>query len=241
MEPSNAASLNTTQHGDNTAYSDFLGGMHTFATGPDQPAGNDDIQEYFHPDLFDTQDVTSNTPQPQQQQAQNFQSAFNQHAPRQSQSPALPAYTPNQHAFTQHPQYNQPVFDPRTMYHSQQTFDPRFYQHQPSHSPAPLEHYPFQNTNFASQNYHPQGMNIQPRQPATPTPTYPHNQQGYSPFINFDSRNSPHMQTQVSAGDGICLNSLLTTLESAYDAAQCLSRAKSDTVSELRRSVLAQC
>ena len=203
MEPSNdTTSINSTHlpHTDNNnSYPDFLGGIHNFATSTDH-TGNDDIQDYFHPDLFDTQDASS-TPQQQQQQqqpSQNYSSAFNQQASRQSHSPALPAYNPNQHAFTQHPQFTQQSFDPRSMFQSQQSFDPRFYQQRPSQSPAPLDHYPYQNTAFQSQNYHQQPMNMQQRQSSTPTPAYTQNQQSYSPFINFDSRNSPQLQNQSS-------------------------------------------
>jgi len=198
MEPSNNTSVNTTPlpHSDsNNSYAGFLGGIQNYAATTDQ-SGNDDLQEYFHPDLFDPPDVTINGQQ-QQQQSQTFQSAFNQHASRQSQSPALPAYHPSQQTFTQHPQYSQQSFDPRTMFQSQQTFDPRFYQQRPSPSPAPLDRFPYQNTTYPSQNYHQQPVNTQQSNSATPTLTYAQNQQTYSPFINFDSRNSSHLPNQV--------------------------------------------
>ena len=200
MEPSNNSSLNTAHlpHPDsNNSYPDFLNGIHSFATSADQP-GNDDIQDYFHPDLFDTSEATP-TEQPQQP-PQNFQSAFNQHAARQSHSPALPAYNPNQHAYPQHPQYQQQSFDQRAMYQNPQSFDPRFYQQRPSPSPASMDHYSYQHPAYQSQNYQQPPMNPQQRQSATPTPSYPQHQQSYSPYINFDSRNSPQVQNQVCQG-----------------------------------------
>jgi hypothetical protein len=205
MDHSNKTSINTSHlhHTDNNLgdpYPPFLGDIHNFAAAADQTPGNDDIQEFFHPDLFDTQDATTTgEPQPQQQQ-QNYQSAFTQHASRQSQSPALPAYNPSQHGFTQPPQFTQSSFDPRTMYQGQQSYDPRFYQQRPSHSPSPVEQYPYQNPNFHPQTYHQQAMNLQQqqRQSVTPTPTYTQNQQAYSPFVNFDSRNAPQLQHQNS-------------------------------------------
>lgn len=208
MDPSNNNSIGTThlpQREHSNGYTDFLGGIHNFATAAEQPIGHDDIEQFFDPALFasSAQDgsATSHQGAPQQgQQQPNYQSAFNQHAARQSQSPALPAYNPTQHHFAQHSQFTQPVYDPRAnMYQNQQpTFDPRFYQQRPSPSPAPLEQYQYPPSNFSAQNY-PQPQIGGPRtQSNTPTPNFSQHQQSYSPFINFDSRTSGHMQTQNS-------------------------------------------
>jgi hypothetical protein len=197
MDPStgtnNILSAGRLQHDDgDSAYPEFLAGIHTYGPPADQATNNDDLQKYFHPDLFDTQDITA--PGPQQHQPQhNYQSAFTQHASRQSHSPALPAYEPNQPQFSHQPPFTQASFDPRTMYQNQQSFDPRFYQQRPSHSPAPLEQYPYQN------NYHPQTFQhpqLQQRQVSSPAPAFPNNQQSYNPYVNFDSRNS-QVQNQV--------------------------------------------
>ena len=205
MDPStsNNTSINAShlQHANlNTSYPEFLGGIQSAATTNERSNGNDDFNDWFHPDLFDNQDDTPSEQQQQQQrQPQNFQSAFNAQASRQSQSPALPAYNPTQQTFTQPQQYHpQTTFDPRTYQHQhQQSFDPRLYPQRPSQSPAPMEPYSFQNTSYPPQNYQQQQMNFQQRPSATPTPSYSQ-QPSYSPYGSFDSRPQLHMPTQTS-------------------------------------------
>ena len=188
-------------------YGTYLGGIDNFAPASDQfGSGDEDIKDFFHPDLFDGSDMGSNNLQPQQQQPQTTQQpqshgfgspAFNQHAVRQSQSPALPAFTPTPQPFQQHPQYSQNPFDSR-MYQQQQqpAYDPRFYQPRPSHSPSPLEQYQYsQHHNFTPHAYQ-QPMHMTQRDSATlnnqhADPRRP----AYSQYMSFDSR-SPQMYSQ---------------------------------------------
>lgn len=207
-DPAVAGSQMQSEAGSNN-YGTYLGGIENFAATSDQfGSGDGDIKDFFHPDLFGGDDLGSNNLQPQQQQPQTTQqpqsngfnnSAFNQHAVRQSQSPALPAFTPTPQPFQQHPQYSQNLFDSRMYQQQQPTYDPRFYQSRPSHSPSPLEQYQYsQHHNFTPQPYQ-QPMHMPQRESSTPNnqsadprrPAYP------PQYMSFDNR-SPQMYSQQS-------------------------------------------
>ncbi|ETN41482.1 uncharacterized protein HMPREF1541_03418 [Cyphellophora europaea CBS 101466] len=186
-------------HGDNgTNFGvDFLGSLQNFANNGDQ----DDMQQYFHPDLFDTgsQDFNSSLQQqPQQQPQQSHQSsysspAFSQNVAQRTQSPAMPNYNQSQQ-YSQHSQYGQQMYpDHRGLFQPQ--YDPRIFQQQPSHSPSPLDQYPFTGQNYTPQSHQGQ-LNIQPRPSPSPAPQYPPRQQQYSPFMTFDSRGPTLPQRQ---------------------------------------------
>jgi hypothetical protein len=209
MDPSNNNSVGThlSQHDYGNNFTDFLGDIHNYAAASDQQLNDNDpnLGQMFDPALFQIDAQESPTPghQAARQQAQqqpNYQSAFTQHAARQSQSPALPAYNPNQHQFTQQSHFTQPVYDQRAnmFQNPRAAFDPRFYQQRPSHSPGPLDQHSYQPSNFSMQGYPQQQMGSQRATPNSTGPNFSQNQQPYGAFINFDSRDSGRMQQQSS-------------------------------------------
>jgi hypothetical protein len=211
MDPSNNNSVGThlSQHDYGSNFSDFLGDIHNYAAASDQPLNDSDpnLGQYsgFDPALFKFDAQETPTPghqaaRQQEQQQPNYQSAFTQHAARQSQSPALPAYNPNQQQFTQQSHFTHPVYDQRAnMFQNQHaTFDPRFYQQRPSHSPSPLDQHSYQPSNFSTRGYPQQQIGGQRTTPSSAGANFSQNQQSYSPFINFDSRNSGRMQQPSS-------------------------------------------
>jgi hypothetical protein len=175
---------------------DMLGGIHSYAKGTDQ----DELQQYLHPDLFETpgQDFNATMQQqlhqqPQQSRQPSYSStAFNQNVQR-TQSPSMQSYGQTQQ-YSQHPQYSQPFYDQRSMF-PQTQYDPRLYQQRPSHSPAPGDQYQFTGQSFSSQNN--QSQMVQPRPTASPAPQYHASRQPlYSPYSTFDSRGPTLPQRQ---------------------------------------------
>jgi hypothetical protein len=194
-QSNNAAHL---QHGANPAYnSDFLGGIQGYAHNTDQ----DDMRQYFHPELFDNQDFDSGlqseqSVQQSQPQHHNYPNAsINQIGTGRMQSPAMPTFNQSQPYSQQPPQYSQPLYDHRNMY-AQHAYDPRMFQQRPSHSPSPLDPYGY-SAQYAQQTQAGQ-VNIQPRPTQTSPPQYAARPQTYSPYTTFES-NGPTLPQRQDA------------------------------------------
>jgi len=179
MNGSHLQNQNQNQNDNPPSYT-FLNGIDLFAAS-DNPPSNSAAHEFnWDPELFATAEEFTQPSHP-------LASAYNQHASRQSDSPALPQYNPQQNAFT-HSQYSQPLYQSRP-HSTQPSFDPQ-YLNRPSPSPGPFEQY-----NYHSNIHHPaQGYNLGslPQRQASATPqTYPQRQsQPYHPYMNFSARPS---------------------------------------------------
>lgn len=164
---------------------DFLGDIQQYGNGGDP----NDMDQFLQAGLFQSQDFNGLPSQPQEQPQQSQQSsypnpAYNSDAPR-TQSPAMQNYGQPQQ-YTQHPQYQQPLYDQRNMFRA--PIDPGLFHQRPSHSPLSFDHYAYAGQSFANQGS-PGPVNIQPRPSPSPASPYPHSrQQAYSPYMTFDSR-----------------------------------------------------
>ncbi|RMZ79616.1 hypothetical protein DV737_g3319, partial [Chaetothyriales sp. CBS 132003] len=114
MDGSSNADVNTshmprpdTTSADFAITNNFLGAIQTYPDPNDVSVSNDDLSNFLHPDLFEHTDAGTTTQQPQPP----FQSAFDQHRLRQSQSPALPAYNTSQPPYSTQSHRTQAAFN----------------------------------------------------------------------------------------------------------------------------------